>query len=100
MQIRSIGWSKATPGTVTVGIITAGSQQSWSGIEILTASAGDVIMCNPGEVRDGIPLEEAVREWHMLYFDPNLLLRELEEVTAGPPSLFAQQRGTLCSERG
>ena len=38
-----------------VGVIAFGAQRSWSGVGHVEASAGDVIMVNPGEMHDGAP---------------------------------------------
>ena len=38
-----------------VGVITFGAPRSWSGVGHVEASAGDVIMVNPGEMHDGAP---------------------------------------------
>jgi AraC-like DNA-binding protein len=61
-----------------IGVITAGAQRSWSLFGAVDAGAGDVIMLNPGEMHDGAPLGPA-RRWHMVYFAPELLARDLEE---------------------
>ncbi len=45
----------------------------------VNASAGDVIMVNPGEIHDGAPLDVNARGWRMVYFDPDLVARELRE---------------------
>src|ERR1700756_3980779 len=65
-----------------IGVIDAGAQRSWSGVGLVSASAGDVIMSNPGEVHDGLPFNNNVRRWRMIYIEPALLARELEEETA------------------
>jgi AraC-like ligand binding domain len=40
-------------------------------------------MVNPGEIHDGIPIENSIRKWRMTYFDPKLITKELEgEATA------------------
>jgi AraC-like DNA-binding protein len=62
-----------------IGVIRFGAQRSWSGVGSVEASAGDVIMANPGEMHDGVPLDGDVRGWRMLYLDPALLCREVEE---------------------
>jgi len=61
-----------------------GAQRSWSGVGQVSASAGDVIMSNPGEMHDGIPVDNNARQWRMIYIDPALLARELKEETARP----------------
>lgn len=47
------------------------------------ASPGDVIMCNPGEMHDGVPLAGRVRGWRIVYFDPALVTREVAEDIPG-----------------
>jgi hypothetical protein len=61
-----------------------GAQRSWSGVGQVSASAGDVIMANPGEMHDGVPVDNNARQWRMIYIDPALLARELKEETARP----------------
>lgn len=61
------------------GMIDFGAQRSWSGMGQIEASAGDVIFCNPGEMHDGLPLEAKVRGWRIIYFDPGLMRRAVEE---------------------
>jgi AraC-like ligand binding domain len=67
-----------------VGVIASGAQRSWSGIGLVSASAGDVIMANPGEMHDGLPLDSKPRQRCMIYIDPALLAREVEEETVAP----------------
>lgn len=66
-----------------IGIIDVGAHRSWSAIGNVTASAGDVIMVNPGEIHDGEPLTGEVRHWRMIYFDPEVLTRQAEGEFAG-----------------
>jgi AraC-like DNA-binding protein len=66
-----------------IGVIAFGAQRSWSGVGMVEAGASDVIMANPGEMHDGIPLDGKVRGWRMLYFDPALIGHEVEEEIAG-----------------
>jgi len=66
-----------------IGVIAFGAQRSWSGVGQVQAVAGDVIMSNPGEIHDGLPLDSEVRGWRMLYLDPALLAREVEEEIVG-----------------
>lgn len=40
-----------------IGVIAFGAQRSWSGVGLVKASAGNVIMANPGEMHDGAPLD-------------------------------------------
>ena len=44
-----------------IGIMTPGAQRSWSLVGHVESEAGDVIMCNPGEMHDGMPLEPGTR---------------------------------------
>lgn len=53
-----------------VGLMEQGAQSSASGRGPVDAYAGDVIMCNPGEVHDGRPLGGPSRRWRMVYFEP------------------------------
>lgn len=57
------------------GVISGGAHRSWSGVGHVEAQAGDVIMVNPGEMHDGMPVGGGVREWRMLYLDPPLVAR-------------------------
>jgi AraC-like DNA-binding protein len=71
-----------------IGLMAFGAHRSWSGVGQVVASAGDVIMVNPGEVHDGSPVERGrARGWRMLYFDPALLEAELRDEVAGPLEL-------------
>lgn len=66
-----------------MGVIVFGAQRSWSGIGPVKASAGDVIMVNPGEIHDGAPLDGQARGWRMIYFDPDVVTREVREEIVG-----------------
>lgn len=67
-----------------VGVIMFGAQRSWSGIGPVSASPGDVILSNPGEMHDGAPLDCSARAWRMIYLDPALLAAEVEEEAGRP----------------
>lgn len=56
-----------------IGVMQTGGQTSHSALGMVEAGPGDTIMVNPGEVHDGLPLDERGRAWRMLYFDPALL---------------------------
>jgi AraC-like DNA-binding protein len=60
-----------------IGVMTAGAQKSWSVIGHVESHAGDVIMCNPGEMHDGVPATDQPRGWRIIYLDPALVRREL-----------------------
>lgn len=66
-----------------IGIMTSGAQRSWSVVGPVESAAGDVIMCNPGEMHDGKPSETAARGWRILYFDPALVATEISEDALG-----------------
>jgi AraC-like DNA-binding protein len=53
----------------------SGAHRSWSGVGHVEAQAGDIIMVNPGEIHDGMPVGDGVREWRMLYLDAPLVAR-------------------------
>lgn len=60
-----------------IGVISRGAQRSWSVLGQLDAGPGDVIIVNPGEIHDGVPLD-GTRHWQMVYLDPELLWTELQ----------------------
>jgi AraC-like DNA-binding protein len=75
-----------------IGIMTAGAQRSWSVVGHVQSEAGDVIMCNPGEMHDGMSLEPgtrnrepepAARGWRILYFDPSMIAGEISQEERG-----------------
>lgn len=55
------------------GIVTYGSQRSWSSQGSVDATAGDVITVCPGEVHDGAAVGDAPRSWSMLYIEPSVV---------------------------
>ena len=60
-----------------LGIFIRGAQRSWSHLGQVDASAGQIIMVNPGEMHDGVPLN-GPRSWQMLYLDPQLVVDEFQ----------------------
>lgn len=60
-----------------IGIFTQGAQHSWSHLGKIEAVAGNIIMVNPGEMHDGIPLD-GPRSWQMVYLDPERVVDELQ----------------------
>jgi len=66
-----------------IGVIASGVQKSWSGIGPVEASAGDVVMANPGEIHDGIPIENNPRTWKMIYVDADVLAGQMADEMAG-----------------
>ncbi len=62
-----------------IGLIDVGGHRSWSAVGQVEAGAGNVIMVNPGELHDGASIDGRVRAWRMLYFEPALVLREVQD---------------------
>jgi len=62
-----------------IGMMTSGAQRSWSVLGRVESGAGDVIMVNPGEMHDGVPIEGAGRGWRIMYLDPTVVARELAD---------------------
>ncbi|MEB8266572.1 AraC family transcriptional regulator [Klebsiella grimontii] len=83
-----------------IGIFTQGAQRSWSHLGKVEAAAGNIIMVNPGEMHDGIPLE-GPRSWRMVYLDPERVVDELqgemkaEEILLRPVVDDPQLRGQM-----
>lgn len=59
-----------------IGVMTMGTQRSWSSLGKVESHAGDIIMVNPGEMHDGVPMDGA-RGWHIVYLDPDVVMREV-----------------------
>ena len=76
-----------------IGIFTQGAQHSWSHLGKIEAAAGDIIMVNPGEMHDGIPLD-GPRSWQMIYLDPERVAAEFqgaikaEDILLRPETFF------------
>lgn len=66
-----------------IGLMERGAQKSASGRGQVEAYAGDVIMCNPGEVHDGQPLGSPSRRWRMLYLEPGAMAAAMGVPAAG-----------------
>ena len=66
--------------TYGVGRVRRGAQRSWSAAGLVEAGPGDMIMVNPGEVHDGVPLDAGGRCWQMLYLEPALVRAVAAEV--------------------
>ena len=62
-----------------LGVLHAGGHRSWSDIGWVEATRGDIIMVNPGEMHDGICLDQKPRGWKMLYFEPQIASEILED---------------------
>jgi AraC-like DNA-binding protein len=72
-----------------IGVISSGAQRSWSAVGRVDASAGDVIMVNPGEMHDGIPFDGKPRRWRMIYLDPILVARETASEFVGSAEIVS-----------
>ncbi|MFD2263964.1 AraC family ligand binding domain-containing protein [Lacibacterium aquatile] len=66
-----------------IGVVVSGAQKSASGRGMVEAGQGDVITFNPGEVHDGVPIDDKGRSWRMLYFAPDLIADALRDMTEG-----------------
>jgi AraC-like DNA-binding protein len=64
---------------IGIGVMTFGAQRSWSIIGQVESEAGDVIMVNPGEMHDGMPVGDKARGWRILYLDPTLVACEIAD---------------------
>jgi AraC-like DNA-binding protein len=63
-------YGKHSHAVYGVGLLEHGAQKSASGRGQVEAYAGDILMCNPGEVHDGQPLGGPSRRWRMVYLEP------------------------------
>jgi len=59
--------------TFGFGMMDEGGQVSASGRGQVQALAGQIITTNPGEVHDGVPIQQHARSWRMIYLTPQLL---------------------------
>ena len=71
----SRAFARHTHDQFGIGVIEAGAQASASGRGPVWVQAGDVITVNPGEVHDGVPVDNTGRVWRMMYFDPQVMAR-------------------------
>ena len=65
------------------GIIERGAQKSASGRDLVEAGPDDVITVNPGEIHDGMPIGDHGRAWKMLYFDPVIMAKAMNDLSQG-----------------
>ena len=60
IEARTLASDRSFPrhshGQLGIGVILSGAHRSWSGIGHVEAHAGDIIMVNPGEMHDGMPI--------------------------------------------
>ena len=59
--------------TYGFGLMDEGGQVSASGRGQVQALAGQMITTNPGEVHDGIPIQQHTRSWRMVFVTPESL---------------------------
>lgn len=74
-----------------IGIVDRGGHASWSARGPVEAGRGQFISVNPGEVHDGRPIG-ASRAWRILYFEPEALGAELNDIDEGRASEFVFAR--------
>jgi AraC-like DNA-binding protein len=67
-----------------IGVINSGGHRSWSGIGVVDAICGDIIMVNPGEMHDGSSLDGRPRSWQMLFFEPRIACAILSDTQSSP----------------
>lgn len=67
------GFARHTHDQFGIGLVEGGAQTSASGRGPVQVSAGDLITVNPGEVHDGLPVDDRGRVWRMLYLDPRAM---------------------------
>jgi len=68
---------------LAIGVIGSGVQRSWTAVGTVYASPGDVITANPGEIHDGVPVAGKTSSWRIIYLDPQVVYRAIEEETIG-----------------
>lgn len=64
------GFARHTHDQFGIGLVENGAQTSASGRGQVEVMAGDLITVNPGEVHDGLPVDDRGRAWRMIYLDP------------------------------
>lgn len=69
-----------------IGLMERGAQKSASGRGLCEAQAGDLIMVNPAEVHDGMPLGDGGRAWRMLYLEPSVVAGLTADMEAAHPA--------------
>ena len=69
-----------------IGLIERGAQKSASGRGLYEAGAGDLIMVNPGELHDGMPLGDGGRAWRMLYLEPSVVAGLMADMDGAWPA--------------
>jgi len=78
------GFARHTHDQFGIGLVMGGAQTSASGRGQVEVGIGDLITVNPGEVHDGLPVDDRGRVWQMLYLDSSAM-----EKLAGRRAEFA-----------
>ncbi|MDT8999117.1 AraC family transcriptional regulator [Paucibacter sp. APW11] len=84
-----------------IGLIEQGGQRSGSGRGPVQACAGQLVSVNPGEVHDGVALDERGRRWTMFYLEPALLAELCSDLQQKPalPELLTPPVFDACPAR-
>lgn len=69
--------------TYGIGLFDQGAQRSSSGRGMVEAGPGTLVTVNPGEVHCGSPIGDGQRTWRMLYLDPALIARAVQDSGGG-----------------
>lgn len=99
------GFARHTHDQFGIGLVDRGAQTSASGRGPVRVDAGDLITVNPGEVHDGLPVDEAGRSWRMLYLDVSAMHRltgsrcDLAYPVLRRPGLAARFNRLFCAIR-
>lgn len=72
LQIRH-SYPKHTHDAFCFGVMYDGAQDSVYGQKHRVTEAGDVMLVNPGEVHDGLPLGDHGRSFRTIYIEPQLV---------------------------
>lgn len=82
----SRSFSRHTHDQFGIGVVLRGAQDSASGRGQVRATPGNLITVNPNEVHDGRPVAGVARVWRMLYFEPVVVAKLVEEMGRSPGS--------------
>jgi AraC-like DNA-binding protein len=88
-------YARHTHDEYGIGLIEAGAQRSLSGRGTVEAGPGAVIMVNPGEIHDGVPIGDGARRWRMVYLDVALVRDAWTDIAGAPPTGFEFARPAL-----
>ena len=71
-MVSARAFDKHWHDTFGFGVMDKGGQVSASGRGQVQALAGQLITTNPGEVHDGVPIQQQPRSWRMVYLTPQV----------------------------